>query len=381
MHEAMWVSEDRALLVLAENNGENVAVYDISDCAHPVLTGQVDLEGSIGHMSTLSPDGMTYWVTQTGSNRMFTYVVDISDPSNPVMLPTAEFPEEGWFHQVMINPPNFPEPGTEGGIWMYGGQRSGDKQEALVIVDVSDYQERSPTPEAPVVSFIALPEGIPEPMVPMIIDGQPYIIATDEAGGASGYGSWADACEAGGASFGSPTLVDVSDHNNPSVAAKLWLEVHHPANCEPLRTTTPPDVPGDTPGTNLPDASGTTNYSIERCVPYPSNLDAKIMACSGQNLGLRVWDIRDPLHVREVAYFKPGAPRTSFLPASGSWALGVDRTVDKIAGWAHWVVEETEDGPEVQLWTVSDGNGFFALRFTDHVKAIYPDLWEEVFGG
>jgi hypothetical protein len=282
-------------------------------------------------------------------------------------------------HQIMLNPPDFPNPGDEGGIWMYGGQLV--LPDRLVIMDVSDYQHRNPTPEAPIVSIVPLDPGTPEPQIPMMIDGHPYIVSTDESGGASGWGSWAAACEAGASSFGYPVLVDVADHENPAIAAKLWMEVHHPANCERLRQSTPPDVPGDTPGTNLPDPSGTTNYSIERCVPYPSNMDARIVACSGQNAGLRVWDIRDPFNAREVAYFKGGARRTAFLPASGSWALGVDRTVDKISGWAHWVVEQTDQGPEVYLWTVSDGNGFFALRFTDNFKAIYPDLFEEVFGG
>jgi hypothetical protein len=279
----------------------------------------------------------------------------------------------------MINPPDFPEPGAEGGIWMYGGQTASDREDALVIVDVSDYQHRSPTPETSIVSAVPLAPGTPEPMIPVKINGHPYIIATDEAGGASGWGSWAAACEAGGSSFGYPTIVDVSDHTNPRIVARLWLEVMNPANCERLRQSTPPDVPGSTPGTNLPSASGTTNYSMERCV-FDDQMDAKLMACSFQNAGLRVFDIRDPRHAREVAYWKPGAVRTMFLPSSGSWAPGVDRTVDKIAGWARFVVEQTDHGPEVYLWTVSDGNGFQVLRFTDNFTTVYADLFEEAFG-
>jgi hypothetical protein len=126
----------------------------------------------------------------------------------------------------------------------------------------------------------------------------------------------------------------------------------------------------------LPAISGTTNYSNERCVADDPN-DATMLACSFQHAGLRVFDVRDPYHPKEIAYWKPPAVRTDFQPASGSWAEGVDRTVDKIAGYARWVVADKGEGRELQLWTVSDGNGFQVLRFTDHFKAQYKDLFED----
>ena len=92
-------------------------------------------------------------------------------------------------------------------------------------------------------------------------------------------------------------------------------------------------------------------------------------------------DIRDPYHPKEIAYWKPPAVRTEVRPSSGSWAPGVDRTVDKIAGWARWVVagnsqDNNSNGTELELWTVSDGNGFQILRFTDNFKAQHKDLFE-----
>ena len=92
--------------------------------------------------------------------------------------------------------------------------------------------------------------------------------------------------------------------------------------------------------------------------------------------------------------------RTAVQPGSGSWAPGVDRTVDKIAGYVafrkappgHSKAKENgndngngngngsdNDGPELQLWTVSDGNGLQVLRFTDDFIALHKDLLEEVF--
>jgi hypothetical protein len=99
-------------------------------------------------------------------------------------------------------------------------------------------------------------------------------------------------------------------------------------------------------------------------------------------------DLSDP---KEIAYYKPPAPRTAFLPESGSWAQGVDLTVDRIAGYAHFqkVIPGNGNGnrkgngngfgngngTELEIWTVSDGDGFQVLRFTDNFKALHKDLF------
>jgi hypothetical protein len=62
-HETAITNEWRRLLGVAENNGPDVAVYDISDCRYPVLKGGIQLPGSRAHIARFAPDGMTYWVT------------------------------------------------------------------------------------------------------------------------------------------------------------------------------------------------------------------------------------------------------------------------------------------------------------------------------
>ena len=188
---------------------------------------------------------------------------------------------------------------------------------------------------------------------------------------------WAGACSRRVSPFGYPQIIDVADETNPKIIAKLRLQVADPANCFALLAETPPDVPGTAPGTNLPAISGTTNYSVEACVAdNPDN--TKMLACGAQNAGLRVFDVSDPTHPKEIAYWKSGAVRTRVLPASGSWAAGVDRTVDKIAHWVRWVVagRDSNGNPtDVQLWTVSDGHGFQALRFSSSFLAQHQDLF------
>jgi hypothetical protein len=376
-HETVKVYERRHLLVVGQNNGPDFAVYDTSDCRHPVLTGEIQLPGSQGHMGAFAPDGLTYWLTQGGANRSFLYSVDITDPYNPVMLPPWQFSGVGGPHEVQLNPAGF-LPGLAEGTRVYAGQAgsAGNGPDGLVIEDVSDYQFRRPHPQIRIISTLFWPDqGTAEPMVPVKIKGHPYIISADEAGGAAGPHGLAGACARGQSLFGYPNIIDVSDETAPKIIAKLQLEVSDPANCLHVANETPPDPPGTAPGTNLPAESGTTNYSEERCVADNPD-DAKMLACSFSNAGLRVFDVRDLSHPEEIAYWKPPAVRTEVRPSSGSWAPGVDRTVDKISGWARWVVAGNGNGTELELWTVSDGNGFQILRFTDNFKAQHKDLFE-----
>ena len=115
------------------------------------------------------------------------------------------------------------------------------------------------------------------------------------------------------------------------------------ANCS-LQLNDPPDVGGGIP-----------TYNAERCTVDRPN-DATMLACGFVNAGLRVFDIRDPYRPREIAYWKPPAVRTAFLPGSGSWAPGVDLTVNKIAGYVrrHKVVPGNEmHRGQWELWVTN----------------------------
>jgi hypothetical protein len=303
------------------------------------------------------------------------YVVDLEDPSNPQQLPTWQFLGDGRPHGLWLN-----KDGTRlyaGQPGQFGNTGSSIGPDGLVIDDVSDYQFRRPNPQIRIVSKLFWDDqGQAEEMHPVTINGHPYIISSNEAGGAGGAGGWAAACARGASPFGYPQIIDVGDETKPKIIAKLMLEVNDPANCSALLAETPPDFPGTAPGTNLPAISGTTNYSNERCVPDNPN-NATMLACSFQNAALRVFDVRDPYHPKEIAYWKPPAVRTAFQPGSGSWRAGVDRTVDKIAGYARWrnVVPANENAKEIrgrqlELWVVSDGNGLQILRFTKPIHEL-----------
>jgi len=104
-----------------------------------------------------------------------------------------------------------------------------------------------------------------------------------------------------------------------------------------------------------------------------------MLACAFQNGGLRVFDIRDLSRPKEIAYFKPPAVRKAFLPGSGSLTQAVDRTSDKISGFARFkkVPANGRRGREMQIWFVSDGNGFQVVRFSDAFTAAHKDLFDD----
>jgi hypothetical protein len=411
-HETVATNAKSRLLVAGQTNGPNFAVYDISDCRHPVLKGTVDASStSFHHMGAFAPDGKTYYASQNNQGiGGFVYPFDVSDPAHPKSLTPWQYLGDGRPHSLTLNSstflPNVPE-----GTLAFVGQNTSFPYAAggdgLVIEDVSDYQNRVTPPQIGILGKYFSQLGGAESMIQVKIKGHPYIVTTDEAGAANGAGGWQAACGRGASPFGYPQIVDVSDVMNPKVVSKIRLEVNDPdpIKCMALLAGTPPDAPGTAPGTNLPAISGTTNYSEEACVPDNPE-DTKMLACSFQNAQLRVFDVSDPIHPKEIAYWKSGAVRTKILPSSGSWdartvnGQGIDRTVDKIAHWVRWVVAKKGNGDEkakgnnngngngvgggpgnsadIQLWTVSDGHGFQVLRFSKSFTAQHKDLFENV---
>lgn len=238
-----------------------------------------------------------------------------------------------------------------------------------MILDASDIQHRRPNPQIRIVSRLFWDyQGQAEQMLPFSSHGRSYLISTDESGGEAGVGGLAAACARGAPAYGYSNIIDITDEKNPRIVSKIMLEVHDPKNCSNFLKE-PPDT-----------GAGNLDYSTERCAVDRERSPA-LLACGSRGTGTRVYDIRDPLHPAEIAYWKGPAPRTAFLPGSGSWSAGVDRTVEKQAGWARFVKVRAVQGNgyELNLWVVGDAGGFHVLLFTrDYLqtnlgKAIHAD--------
>ena len=370
-HENLKANQARKLLGVAESGGPNFAVYDISNCEHPILKGSITVPNSQGHMGGWSEDGMTYYIGQ--SNRGpggIMPVIGVADPSNPKVLLTWKFDGDGRPHDLTTNKDGtrlyVVQPGSFGqtpGTSMFG-------PELLVIEDVSDIQLRKPDPQIRIVSKIGWGDqggaGGGEQPTLVTWNGIPHIITTSESGPQAGTGGLAAACARGVGAYGYVHIVDISDEKNPKIISELMDEVHDRQNCDAMLKE-PPETGG-----------GNLDYSFERCaVDRPAN--PTMAACNSRGVGTRVFDIRDPYHPAEIAYWKGPAPRTAFLPASGSWSAGVDRTVEKEAGLPHFQKVPAADGKgrELQLITIGDGNGVQILRFSNGFKSLHKDLFEK----
>ena len=211
--------------------------------------------------------------------------------------------------------------GQAGQYGNVGNTAFGTGPDGLVIEDVSDYQFRRPNPQIRIISTLFWDDqGTVEEMYPFSKNGRQYVSSSDESGGAGGVGGLPAACARGAAAYGYPNIIDITDETNPKIVAKLRLEVNDPAKCA-LMLNDPPDVGGATPA-----------YNEERCVTNRPN-NPTMLACAFQYAGLRVFDIRDLYHPKEIAYWKPAAVRTAFLPGSLLWSPTADRTVDRLAGY------------------------------------------------
>ena len=124
-HETVATNAKTRLLVAGQTNGPNFAVYDISDCRHPVLKGTVNASStSFHHMGAFAPDGKTYYASQNFQGiGGFVYPFDVSDPANPKSLPPWQYLGDGRPHSLTLNSSSF-LPGVPEGTLAFVGQNT-----------------------------------------------------------------------------------------------------------------------------------------------------------------------------------------------------------------------------------------------------------------
>ena len=365
------VNSGRALLGTAESwmgSGPQpaVAFYDLSDCAHPRLLSSEQLPDAnlLAHAGNFAYDGKTYWLTAL-TNAHVT-AIDVTDPKHPKELLDWDFPngEAGGVsahqacHRISLNqftvdghpPDTLLFCGVVGEMERPGVFSSGN---GLVIYDVSEVQNRRPNPVIKVVSSLYWKNGdiAIQPDL-AFIHGRPFLAVGDEfgAGGGDYPKAAVQACSAGLPPYGMERLIDIGDLAKPKLVSQLMIGVDDPKNC----TLTENDITAN---------MGGYGYSDHDCT-VDNPRDAKLLACSGHQAGIRVFDIHDPTRPREIAYFVGPAPPDPNEIDPGSLLNSLQRVKPPINfAWSKGHSRFVWQHGQLYLWVVSSHGGFYSLRF------------------
>ena len=330
--ESLKVNQERGLLagvfVADVQGGAYFDVYDVKeDCAHPKLLASVPVNG-LGHEGNWAPDGKTYYAT--GVSSMVT-AIDVSNPTAPRPI-TAFFPQSA-IHGLGV---------SNDGTRLYlahmnpdllvslvdGGQPNRTGANGLAIYDTSQIQQRTTNPQVPLIATTTWADGSAgQHAVPFTGGGKPFVVFVDEK------------------SHGGPRVIDISDERSPRVVAKLKTEIQMPANHEIASR----DLvrPGKENGGLIP---GSFYYDSHYC-SIDRDEDPTILACSNFQSGLRVFDIRDLQHPKEIAYFNPGGDGTRAPGSFGGTYGGYTSAMPRI------VPERGE------IWFTDQDRGFYVVRF------------------
>ena len=336
-HESLLLNPRRGILGAELGNpAANASVLDLydvrTDCRHPRLLSSTPT-GGLGHESGFAPDGRTFYITGTGGNTL--QAVDVSDPTRPKVL----FTQYGVnYHGVRVS-----DDGRRLYVANIGNSSSGSfAAGGLRILDVSQIQDRRPDPQVSVLSALTWPEGsIPQAAEPFTRNGHHYLLEFDEF---ANYGAEGGVTQAS-SPVGAARIIDVDDDRHPQVVSHIRLAVHQPE-------ARAGDQQND-PGANSP----VQGYAAHYC-SVPTRTSPNLVACSMILSGLRIFDIRDVAHPREVGYFnRPVAQGDNPLVTASQGAFAMSQPA--------W------DPSHDSVW-YSDGNsGFYDVRLTNGLQNLF----------
>lgn len=359
-HESLHANQARHIIVGTRGGGTAFDVYDATDCKNPVLKSSITIGAGLGpltlpsalpvlgttidqgalffgHALCMTDDGMTAYATSSAQSNA---VIDLTDISNPkliqLFLPAAHdcgtspdgkrlYMAVFGFESLGLGIPNGPPVGQNG----------------LMVLDTTDIQNRN-------VMTAPLLFGTAPPMVSFfgwsnVIDGEApsagshtarwfrnhgrtYIYSSDE---------WPTA---GVCPWSHSRIIDITDEAHPVKVSDIRLEVDDPANC--LQTVV-----------------DNANYSAHY-VGIDNVNEATTLFTTNYSAGMRVVDIHDPAHPKEIAYWHPVPnPNTpAVLLASEFGASGSNW--DAVPSYVRY---RPETG---QIWVTSYNAGFQILEFT-----------------
>jgi hypothetical protein len=311
-HESLQLNQKRGLLVAVAGNAVTepgvVDVYDLTqDCRNPQLQSSTPF-GVLGHESAMAPDGLTFYASSTYGAMVA--AIDLTNPKVPLLL----WADPGAIYHGMSV--------SDDGKRLYAANDSVANL-SLDILDVSQIQARQPAPQAPVISNLNWSTvSIPQVPLPFTVNHHAYLLEVDEFNKPDG-------------TVGAARIIDIADDRKPFVASNIRLEVHVPANRTGTSQQTDPGAPESPYG----------GYTAHYC-SIPRRDNPGLAACSFIGSGLRIFDIRDPMHPREAGYFNMPSPKGSHAMSAPAWDVAQD-----------------------QVWYSDSNSGFYAVKLTNGIMA------------
>jgi hypothetical protein len=323
-HESLNLNPARGLLAAVLGNPSTypglVSIYDVrKDCRHPVLQSTRPV-ARIGHESGFSPDGRTFYAAGTAFKAIT--AVDVSDPKQPHAL---------WQGNVTSHGMTLSADGKRAYIADPGGE--------MLILDVSEIQARKANPQAREISRLTWKAAsIPQNAIPFSRGGKPYVLEFDEyTQGTTGSGDKH--------AVGAARIIDIADERAPRVVSNLRLQVNQPEDHAAASSD---------PGAGSP----VQGYAAHYC-SLSSEVDPTVVACSFIASGLRVFDISDLLHPKEIAYYvAPTRPRAENEFMASDFAMSKPVIVPS----------------RREVWYTDGATGFNVLR-------IASEVWPAAGGG
>ncbi len=180
------------------------------------------------------------------------------------------------------------------------------------------------------------PVSIPQNTDPMTIDGHHYLLEFDE------FAMRFNPPTVGDGTPGAARIIDIDNPAHPYVVSNIRLAVNMPANHRAADGD-----PSELPAPNF-------NYAAHYCA-IPREVEPEIAACSFINSGLRIFNIQNPLHPREVGYFV-SPPKAGSLDGT----LASDLAMSQPAF----------DPARRQVWYTDASSGFWDVQLTN---GVWPD--------
>jgi hypothetical protein len=369
------------MVVPGKSFGQTIDILDISNCSRPVVKFSGVIPHFEYHTGEFTADGNIFWAASGPYKAIGTIsALDVSDPSHPKVI-AQWHPDDrifNYLHGVSVS-----DDGRT--AYVAGGNKGFDSKahswkglnreppHGVFVLDVSEVQSHEPGAQIKEIGHLYWSDVTsPQFDHPMTVKGHRYLwfidlmgslatFAVPEAGRSVGTGpmplrafanpnaSSAVACKtySGRPPYGYVSIVNVDNPARPVRVSGIRLAVDQPKYC--ALAASEPRMRG-----YVPMYCNVDNYQ-----------DAQMMACGFGEAGVRVFDIRDVKHPREIAYYKPPAAGTAVRKASDSPAY-LDRS-----GTLQGTYHSADLTPAVyfangdkQLWFISIDGGVQILDFS-----------------